>query len=59
MDARTGPALMRGPRPPSHSFICLQVVFIDTFHLFDETLEFLKVVEQHYAFQAHVYRAAG
>jgi phosphoadenosine phosphosulfate reductase len=35
------------------------VVFIDTFHLFDETLDFLKEMERHYGFKAHVYRAEG
>eukprot|EP00968_Pinguiococcus_pyrenoidosus_P000760 scaffold47_cov258-Pinguiococcus_pyrenoidosus.AAC.87 len=34
------------------------VIFIDTFHLFPETLDFLKEVEAHYGFKASVYHCA-
>jgi len=30
----------------------VKVLFIDTFHLFDETYDFLRQVEQHYGFKA-------
>eukprot|EP00271_Cylindrocystis_brebissonii_P011921 TRINITY_DN29944_c0_g1_i1.p1 TRINITY_DN29944_c0_g1~~TRINITY_DN29944_c0_g1_i1.p1 ORF type:complete len:351 (-),score=66.84 TRINITY_DN29944_c0_g1_i1:449-1420(-) len=36
-----------------------KVVFIDTFHLFDETYAFLKQVEEKYGFKAEVFQAAG
>lgn len=36
----------------------LQVIFIDTFFLFPETLDFLKEVEEHYGFKAKVYHCA-
>ena len=35
------------------------VVFVDTLHLFPETLSFLARVEAAYGFRAHVFRAAG
>ena len=35
------------------------IVFLDTLHLFDETLEFLEHVEAHYGFQARRYLPAG
>jgi len=34
-----------------------QVAFIDTFHLFPETLAFLEDVQKRYAFRAHVFHA--
>ena len=37
----------------------IKVLFIDTFHLFPETLEFLADVEQRYGFKAQVFNAAG
>nr|AAT09442.1 phosphoadenosine 5'phosphosulfate reductase [Selaginella lepidophylla] len=37
----------------------VKVVFIDTFHLFPETYDFLKTVEERYKFKAHVFHAAG
>jgi len=36
----------------------IEVIFIDTFHLFPETLDFLKEVEAHYGFKASVYHCA-
>ena len=35
----------------------IQVMFIDTFHLFDETYDFLEKVEQHYGFKAATFKA--
>jgi phosphoadenosine phosphosulfate reductase len=35
-----------------------KVVFIDTFHLFDETYQFLKECEERYGFKAEVFHAA-
>lgn len=37
----------------------VQVVFIDTFHLFPETYAFLKDCEERFGFKAKVYQAAG
>ena len=37
----------------------IKVIFIDTYTLFPETLAFLREVEAHYGFKAHVYHAAG
>jgi phosphoadenosine phosphosulfate reductase len=37
----------------------VKVVFIDTLHLFPETLSFLSRVEAAYGFKAHTFRAAG
>lgn len=37
----------------------LSVVFIDTFHLFDETYTFLAECEERYGFKAKVFHAAG
>jgi phosphoadenosine phosphosulfate reductase len=37
----------------------IKVIFIDTYTLFPETLAFLRQVEAHYGFKAHVYHAAG
>jgi 3'-phosphoadenosine 5'-phosphosulfate sulfotransferase (PAPS reductase)/FAD synthetase len=35
-----------------------QVIFIDTFFLFPETLDFLREVEAHYGFKAKVFHCA-
>lgn len=35
----------------------IQVMFIDTLHLFDETYDFLEKVEQHYGFKAATFKA--
>lgn len=37
----------------------VEIVFVDTYTLFPETLAFLREVEAHYGFKAHVYHAAG
>lgn len=37
----------------------IKVIFIDTYTLFPETLAFLRQIEAHYGFKAHVYHAAG
>lgn len=37
----------------------VKVIFIDTFHLFDETHAFLELLEKRYEFKAHVFHAAG
>jgi len=34
-----------------------KVMVVDTFHLFDETMEFVKTVEEHYGFKANVFCA--
>lgn len=36
----------------------ISVVFIDTYFLFPETLDFLHEVEKHYGFKAKIYHAA-
>lgn len=36
----------------------VEVIFIDTFHLFPESLDFLKEVEAHYGFKAKTYHCA-
>ena len=35
----------------------IQVMFIDTLHLFDETYDFLEKIEQHYGFKAATFKA--
>lgn len=37
----------------------MEIIFVDTYTLFPETLAFLREVENHYGFKAHVYHAAG
>lgn len=37
----------------------IPVVLVDTLHMFPETLEFLRRVEEHYNFRAEVYRPLG
>lgn len=37
----------------------ISIVFIDTYTLFPETMAFLRQVEDHYGFKAHVYHAKG
>jgi phosphoadenylyl-sulfate reductase (thioredoxin) len=36
-----------------------KIMVVDTFHLFPETMEFLKTIEHHYGFQAEVFCAEG
>merc|ERR1719203_549149 len=36
-----------------------KVMVVDTFHLFPETMEFLKEIEEAYDFKAHVFNAEG
>ncbi|KAK3287359.1 hypothetical protein CYMTET_5129 [Cymbomonas tetramitiformis] len=36
-----------------------KVMVVDTFHLFDETMDFLKEVEEFYGFKAEVFQAEG
>lgn len=36
-----------------------KVMVVDTFHLFPETMEFLKTIEQHYGFKAEIFAAEG
>jgi 3'-phosphoadenosine 5'-phosphosulfate sulfotransferase (PAPS reductase)/FAD synthetase len=36
-----------------------KVMVVDTFHLFPETMEFLREIEQHYGFKAEVFCAEG
>jgi len=37
----------------------VKIMVVDTFHLFPETMEFLKDIEKHYKFKAEVFQAAG
>eukprot|EP00040_Diaphanoeca_grandis_P038265 m.256162 g.256162 ORF g.256162 m.256162 type:complete len:297 (-) comp34131_c0_seq1:178-1068(-) len=37
----------------------ISIVFVDTYTLFPETMSFLRQVEDHYQFKAHVYHAKG
>merc|ERR1712054_406884 len=37
----------------------VKVLVVDTFHLFPETMEFLKELEEHYNFKAEVFQADG
>lgn len=37
----------------------VKIIFIDTFHLFPETYDFLHSLEKRYGFKAHVFHAAG
>jgi len=36
----------------------IDIIFIDTFHLFPESIDFLKEIEEHYGFKAKVYHCA-
>ncbi len=36
-----------------------KIMCVDTFHLFPETMEFLKTIEEHYGFKAEVFCAEG
>jgi len=37
----------------------IKIIFVDTFHLFPETYDFLAHVEKHYGFKAHMFKAEG
>mmetsp|Transcript_12537 Transcript_12537/g.30757 ORF Transcript_12537/g.30757 Transcript_12537/m.30757 type:complete len:446 (+) Transcript_12537:74-1411(+) len=37
----------------------VKIMVVDTFHLFPETMEFLKTLEKHYGFSAEVFQAEG
>jgi len=37
----------------------IKIIFVDTFHLFPETHEFLEQVEKHYDFKAEMFKAEG
>jgi len=37
----------------------ISIVFVDTYTLFPETMSFLRQMEDHYGFKAHVYHAKG
>jgi len=37
----------------------VQVMFVDTFHLFNETIDFMKATEDHYGFKANWFHAEG
>mmetsp|Transcript_119250 Transcript_119250/g.210880 ORF Transcript_119250/g.210880 Transcript_119250/m.210880 type:complete len:465 (+) Transcript_119250:100-1494(+) len=37
----------------------VKVMVVDTFHLFDETMEFVKNIEEHYGFKAEIFCAEG
>lgn len=45
------------PTPPSPG--PPKVMVVDTFHLFPETMSFLKELEEHYGFKAEVFCADG